>query len=221
MPLAVGKVVAKSPPAGGQNFSFLAISEAISRVFLDEGMNKLDAKVSPTAPRSSAGAEAPMDKLLRVFNELRDELVSTLWFMLGNREDALDAAQEAFLKCWKSPGGLQNVRDLRAWIFRVGFNAAKDLKRSAWRRRARPLSGDEIMIHSPENLPLDMMEDKETLHRLRLAIMDLRPDEKEVFLLRQNGELTYDEIAEIRGSPVGTVKTQMRAALQKLRRQFA
>jgi RNA polymerase sigma-70 factor (ECF subfamily) len=77
------------------------------------------------------------------------------------------------------------------------------------------------MIHSPDNLPLDMMEDKETLDRLRRAIMDLRPDEKEVFLLRQNGELTYDQIAEIRGSPVGTVKTQMRAALQKLRRQFA
>jgi RNA polymerase sigma-70 factor (ECF subfamily) len=66
-----------------------------------------------------------------------------------------------------------------------------------------------------------MMEEKETLDRLRRAIMDLRPDEKEVFLLRQNGELTYDQIAEIRGSPVGTVKTQMRAALQKLRRQFA
>jgi RNA polymerase sigma-70 factor (ECF subfamily) len=51
--------------------------------------------------------------------------------------------------------------------------------------------------------------------------MDLRPDEKEVFLLRQNGDLTYDQIAEARGSPVGTVKTQMRSALQKLRRQFA
>jgi RNA polymerase sigma-70 factor (ECF subfamily) len=76
------------------------------------------------------------------------------------------------------------------------------------------------MIHSPDNLPLDMMEDKETLDRLRRAIMDLRPDEKEVFLLRQNGELTYDQIAETRGSPVGTVKTQMRTALQKLRRQF-
>ena len=184
-------------------------------------MNKLDAKVSSAPPRSSAGAEAPLDELLRVFNGMREELISTLWYMLGNREDALDAAQEAFLKCWKSPGRLQGVRDLRAWIFRVSFNAAKDLKRNAWRRRARPLSGDEVMIHSPENLPLDMMEDKETLHRLRLAIMDLRPDEKEVFLLRQNGELTYDQIAEIRGSPVGTVKTQMRAALQKLRRQFA
>ena len=162
-----------------------------------------------------------MEKLLRVFNELRDELVSTLWFILGNRDDALDAAQEAFLKCWKSPASLENVRDLRAWIFRVGFNAAKDLKRNAWRRRARPLSGDEIMILSSDDLPLDLLAEKETLERLRRAILELRPDEKEVFLLRQNGELTYDQIAEIRGSPVGTVKTQMRAALQKLRRQFA
>ena len=184
-------------------------------------MSKLGVNVSSAPPAGPDGAEAPLDRLLRVFNELRDELVSTLWFILGNRDDALDAAQEAFLKCWKSPARLENVRDLRAWIFRVGFNAAKDLKRSAWRRRARPLSGDEIMILSSDDLPLDLMAEKETLERLRRAILELRPDEKEVFLLRQNGELTYDQIAEIRGSPVGTVKTQMRAALQKLRRQFA
>jgi RNA polymerase sigma-70 factor (ECF subfamily) len=46
----------------------------------------------------------------------------------------------------------------------------------------------------------------------------LRQEEKEVFLLRQNGELTYEEIAEIRNAPVGTVKTQMRTALIKLRK---
>jgi RNA polymerase sigma-70 factor (ECF subfamily) len=176
---------------------------------------------SSTVLADTEGAEASLDRLLRVFNELRDELVSTLWYMLGNRDDALDVAQEAFLKCWKAPDRLENVRDLRAWIFRVGFNAAKDMKRNAWRRRSRPLCGDEVMILSPENLPLDMMDEKETLERLRQAIMELRPDEKEVFLLRQNGELTYDQIAEVRGSPVGTVKTQMRSAVQKLRRQFA
>jgi RNA polymerase sigma-70 factor (ECF subfamily) len=66
-----------------------------------------------------------------------------------------------------------------------------------------------------------MMEEKELLQRLRQAILHLRADEKEVFLLRQNGDLTYDQIAEIRGSPVGTIKTQMRSALQKLRRQLA
>ena len=52
---------------------------------------------------------------------------------------------------------------------------------------------------------------------LAQALVQLRPEEKEVFLLRQNGALTYEEIAELRQRPVGTVKTQMRSALAKLR----
>jgi RNA polymerase sigma-70 factor (ECF subfamily) len=59
-------------------------------------MSKLGVNVSSAPLAGPDGAEAPLDKLLRVFNELREELVSTLWYMLGNREDALDAAQEAF-----------------------------------------------------------------------------------------------------------------------------
>jgi RNA polymerase sigma-70 factor (ECF subfamily) len=46
----------------------------------------------------------------------------------------------------------------------------------------------------------------------------LRPEEKEVFLMRQNGELTYEQIAEASARPIGTVKTQMRSALQKLKK---
>lgn len=61
------------------------------------------------------------------------------------------------------------------------------------------------------------LEDEESLRLLRTAIAQLRTDEKEVFLLRQNGNLTYEQIAEIRQAPVGTVKTQMRSALSKLR----
>jgi Sigma-70, region 4. len=47
--------------------------------------------------------------------------------------------------------------------------------------------------------------------------MDLRPEEKEVFLLRQNAEMTYEQIAEAANRPLGTIKTQMRSALQKLK----
>ena len=65
------------------------------------------------------------------------------------------------------------------------------------------------------------LEDQETLQQLRQALTHLRPEEKEVFLLRQNGELTYEQIAEIKERPVGTVKTQMRSALQKLRQVLA
>jgi RNA polymerase sigma-70 factor (ECF subfamily) len=129
----------------------------------------------------------------------------------------LDAAQDAFLKCWRARGGIGDVRNLRAWIFRVGLNAAKDLQRNAWRRRAKPLDislQGEAMIPSPA----DSLEEQERLDRLRHALQELRPEEKAVFLLRQNGDLTYEEIAELRSTPVGTVKTQMRTALQKLRR---
>jgi RNA polymerase sigma-70 factor (ECF subfamily) len=66
--------------------------------------------------------------------------------------------------------------------------------------------------------PGQTLERKESIDRLRRAILDLREEEKEIFLLRQNGDLTYEQIAEMRGCPVSTVKTQMRAALEKLRK---
>ena len=74
------------------------------------------------------------------------------------------------------------------------------------------------MAPDRDDAPGQALEDQEALDRLREAIGQLRQEEKEVFLLRQNGELTYEQIAEIRGAPVGTVKTQMRTALQKLRK---
>jgi RNA polymerase sigma-70 factor (ECF subfamily) len=158
------------------------------------------------------------DDFVRAFNGVRAELVSTLYFLLGNYEDALDAAQDAFLKCWRTRESLAEVRNVRAWIFRVGLNAAKDLQRSAWKRRARPLGDGAGMSEVVEHSPCDNLEDKERLERLRDALKGLRPEEQAVFLLRQNGDLTYEEIADLRRAPVGTVKTQMRAALHKLRR---
>src|SRR5207237_5583479 len=133
---------------------------------------------------------------------LRDELVSTLLCIVGNRDDAQDAAQEAFLKCWRARAGLADVQNLRAWIFRVGLNAARDLQRSAWHRRARPLLGDAAMLVDRSLAPGQHLEDQEALGRLRQALLGLRPEEKEIFLLRQNGGLTYEQIAEIRSAPV-------------------
>ena len=121
-------------------------------------------------------------------------------------------------KCWLTRSGLAEVRNLRAWIFRVGLNAAKDVQRSAWRRRVKPLLGAEAMPMVDNTPPAQALEDREALAQLRDALLHLRPEEKEVFLLRQNGELTYEQIAETYNRPVGTVKTQMRSALQKLRK---
>ncbi|HEX3315681.1 MAG TPA: RNA polymerase sigma factor [Gemmataceae bacterium] len=167
-----------------------------------------------SAGSNGSGGEA----LVCAFNECRTELVSTLYYLLGNQDDAHDVAQDAFMKCWRTRSSLSDVRSLRAWIFRVGMNAAKDLQRNAWRRRAKPIGDGMPPEHVGAPSPTDVLEEREEQTRLQQALMDLRPEEKEVFLLRQNGDLTYEEIADLRKMPVGTVKTQMRTALQKLRR---
>lgn len=159
----------------------------------------------------------PRDRLARTFHEVREDLVNTLYFLLGSHEDAQDAAQEAFLKCWRARDQVADVHNLRAWIFRVGLNAAKDLQRNAWRRRARPLNVATTEEPHRGPSPADTAIRLESLRRLRTALLDLRAEEKEVFLLRQNADLTYEEIADLTERPVGTVKTQMRTALIKLR----
>jgi RNA polymerase sigma-70 factor (ECF subfamily) len=168
----------------------------------------------PTAdPKVS---EDTVDGFVAAFNEVRAELVSTLFFMLGNYEDAQDAAQEAFLKCWRAQDSVAEIRNYRAWIFRVGLNAAKDLQRNAWYRRARPLAGAALHRGAPGISPVEAASENEDRERLRQALLALRPEEREVYLLRENGTLTYEEIAKLRRCPVGTIKTQMRAALRKL-----
>src|SRR6476620_1265989 len=116
------------------------------------------ASLTPGGPAASAdGAHSSADRLVRAFNDMRDELVSTLLFLLGNREDAQDAAQDAFIKCWRSQETLPDVQNLRAWIFRVGLNTAKDMQRSAWSRKAKPLLGDELMIVGRDAPPDDLL----------------------------------------------------------------
>src|SRR5205814_2347950 len=102
--------------------------------------------------------------------------------MLGSQDDAQDMAQEVFLRCWKTQEGLPEVNNLRAWIFRIGLNAARDLQRSAWRRRVKPtLGGDSMPPIEAPSIPCPV-EERESLDLLRDALLHLRAEEKEVFL---------------------------------------
>src|SRR4051794_18328072 len=108
-------------------------------------MAKLDEHVAARPDGGANGVLSPGDLLVRTFNALRDELISTLLYVLGNRDDAQDAAQDAFLKSGGARARLHQAPTLRAWIFRVGFNTAKDMQRSAGSRRSRPLRGESLM----------------------------------------------------------------------------
>ena len=170
-----------------------------------------------SAPLKLDTNQSNSERLLATFNQIRDELISTLWFILGNKDDAQDIAQDAFLRCWKKQDALPDVLNLKAWIFKVAINAAKDLRKSAWKRKTRTMPEEDVMMYKSAVSPLESLQENEMVAQLRTALMDLRPEEKEVFLLRQNAEMTYEQIAETANRPVGTIKTQMRSALQKLK----
>ena len=170
-----------------------------------------------SAPLKLDNNQSNSERLLATFNQIRDELTSTLWFILGNKDDAQDIAQDAFLRCWKKQDDLPDVLNLKAWIFKVAINAAKDLRKSAWKRKTRTMPEEDVLMYKSAVSPLESLQENEMVAQLRTALMDLRPEEKEVFLLRQNAEMTYEQIAETANRPVGTIKTQMRSALQKLK----
>ena len=123
-------------------------------------MSKPAASMAGGPVAGAAEALSPPEVLLRTFTEIRDELVSTLWFMLGNADDAQEMAQEVFLRCWRVQDNVPDIRDLKAWIFRVGLNAARDLQRSAYRRKVKPLFGEDIMQLADGKAPPEIVEDR-------------------------------------------------------------
>ena len=170
------------------------------------------------ADEPAEGASARGSALLEAaFARYQAELLGTLYYLVGNLEDARDALQEAFIKCWRHQEQVASVENLKAWIFRVALNAGRDIRETAWRRKRQGLPEDESMLASHEQSPVEIIEHDERLTRLRSALKQLRHEEQEVFLLRQNGELTYEQIADMLTVPIGTVKTRMRMALQRLR----
>src|SRR4051794_39662567 len=79
------------------------------------------------------------DPLEEAFARHQDELLGTLYYLVGNVEDARDALQDAFIKCWRHRSELQTMDNLKAWIFRIALNTGRDLRSSAWRRRRTSL----------------------------------------------------------------------------------
>jgi RNA polymerase sigma-70 factor (ECF subfamily) len=169
-------------------------------------------------PDDGSAARTPAERKLEdVFTRFEPELLGTLQHLLGNPDDARDALQEGFVRCWKKRDALDEIANLRAWVFRVAYNVGLDLLKSGWRRRRKAVAVEEVEPTARDGEPEERALERERLAALRDAVRRLEGKEKDVFLLRQNGALTFEQIAQATGLPLGTVKTAMRRALAKLR----
>jgi RNA polymerase sigma factor (sigma-70 family) len=174
-------------------------------------------RLPTTRPDAENESRQVAKRLEEAFSRYQGELLGMLYYVVGNAEDARDALQDAFVKCWKHRDGLAEIENLRAWIFRIALNAGRDLRGAAWHRRRHPLEEGGTLLAATDPRPDAQAVQNERLAILRRAIGQLRPEEQEVFLLRQDGQMTYDQIAETISIPLGTVKTRMRLSLMKLR----
>lgn len=160
----------------------------------------------------------PDPPLAELFQCHRHGLAGAVRGVLGPSADVAEVLQDAFLKCWRSWPHGDAPQDPVAWIFVVTWNVAVDARRRGQRRRApKTLDEDTAMQLSVDSPPTAALEQQEQLAAAQAAIARLGDDEKQVFLLKVSGGLTFEAVAAALAIPVGTAKTRMRAALQKLR----
>ncbi len=146
--------------------------------------------------------------------------------MMGNPEDAMDVAQEALLKIYKSLKKFKNQSTFSTWVYRVAMNTCLDELRKKKRGFLLLMNdaegyGNGIVDSSSDSLPEVSYERKERLKSLQNAIQELIPDYKSVIILRDIQGFSYEEIAEILHCPLGTVKSRINRARTELRKKLS
>ena len=127
--------------------------------------------------------------------------------------DALDALQEALLQAWRKLDRFAGDAQVGTWLYRVATNAAIDEVR---RRARRPEPSHELgSMLASSGLPRDQVADRLTID---WALAQLPPQFRAVIVLREYLGLSYLEIAQVRGIPVDTVKSQISRGRQALAR---
>lgn len=137
--------------------------------------------------------------------------------MCGDASLAEDAAQEAFIRAWKHLPNYQPRSPFRNWVYRIANNAALDVLR----RRRETVDVDEIPIASSSAGPEALLEKEERAARVRQAVLELPEASRAVLVLREYEGLSYKEIADVLGIPIGTVMSRLNYARNQLRKSLA
>lgn len=144
--------------------------------------------------------------------------------LLRNREDALEVAQETFLRAYRKINGFQGGSSFYTWLYRIGVNLAIDAQR---RQKRNPLEFRESMdgiLESQNEVardPFSDVHDRELREGLVKALNSLTPEHKAVIVLRSVEGLSYKDIGEILGCSEGTVMSRLHYARKKLQEKLS
>lgn len=157
-----------------------------------------------------------------LFERFRERAYRVALGITRREEDALDVVQDSFIRAFERLGEFQREAGFATWLLRIVSNRALDLLRARKVRLAVRLNADEdepaveLPSESLEDQPGHALEQRELGERLRRAIDTLPSDQRTVFALYAGGDLTYGQIAEAVGIPIGTVMSRLYHARRKL-----
>jgi RNA polymerase sigma-70 factor (ECF subfamily) len=143
---------------------------------------------------------------------------------LGDRDDAEDIVQEAFLRAWRHLDRFDADKNFRTWLFRIARNAALDhikKKRPALFSEFEREDGGNVLeetLADPSELPSELLDRGDLAKTAATAVAGLSPIYRTVMFLRYNDHLTFQEISEALGEPIDTVKSRHRRALISLKK---
>jgi len=160
----------------------------------------------------ATGAVSDFEEILRRHER---QVLMTAFRLLGNLEDAQDAAQEVFLRLYKHRRRIDEAQGIRGWLYRITVNVSRDIGR---RRKAPQCSLDDVQIAAPDRDPHAAIAQDQQRRIMVEALKSLPEKERAAVVLRDIEGLATSEVARILGSSETTVRSQISTARVKLKK---
>jgi RNA polymerase sigma-70 factor (ECF subfamily) len=173
------------------------------------------------------GSERAYEELITRFQQPVYTLALRL---LNDPSEASDVVQEVFLKVFRNIGNFRGQSTLKTWIYRITVNEAHNARRWFFRHRRREVELDRLpeesrnlkeVIPDGSRSPFDMAVDLEQHGMIEAALLRVNPIFREAVVLRDITDLSYEEIAEVLGVSLGTVKSRILRGREALREELA
>ena len=165
------------------------------------------------------GREDGFEELVRRYQK---QITGYVYRIVGDYDSSLDVTQEVFIKVYNSLHRYSSDYKFSTWLYRIAHNAAIDhLRRNSVNHQSLETENDDgtyqLQIESPAPSPEKDREVNEWRTEIGQVIRRLPDAYKQLILLRHASDLSYDEIAEIAGLPLGTVKNRLFRAREMMR----
>jgi RNA polymerase sigma-70 factor (ECF subfamily) len=198
----------------------------IASFHADTGKSIANPEDQALVSRLRSCEEAAYEALLDRYEHPVFNLVSRL---LDDPADAADVTQEVFLKVFRNVGSFRGDSSLKTWIYRIAVNEAHNHRRWFGRHRKQEVAIDPAVdetesrgdwVPDPGRSPLEIAMEHEQENLIATALSQINPNFRAVLVLREIEALNYDEIAEILGVSLGTVKSRILRGREALRQRL-